>query len=66
MKDLPNTNEKDLMKLLTEKQSLLQDFRFGIAGSKVRNVKEGKALRKDIARLKTEISRRKREVNAAQ
>lgn len=58
MKDLQDKNEKDIVKLLIEKEEALKGFRFGIAGSKVRNVREGRALRKDVARLKTELSRR--------
>lgn len=59
MKDLQKTGEKDLMKTLGEKRAALRDFRFGIAGSKIRNMKEGRALRKDIARILTEINQRK-------
>lgn len=57
MSEFKDKNEKDLMKLLTEKEEGLKNFRFGIAGSKVRNVREGRDLRKDVARIKTEISR---------
>ena len=49
--------EKELAALVREKQISLQKFRFGISGSKVKNVKEGKNLRKDIARLMTEINK---------
>jgi ribosomal protein L29 len=58
-KDLQKTNDTDLAKLLKEKQATLHNFRFGIAGSKVRNVREGRALRSDIARILTEINKRK-------
>lgn len=57
-KDIQEKNEKDLNKELFEKQEALRAFRFGISGSKVRNVKEGRGIRKDIARIKTELSRR--------
>ncbi|TAL49323.1 50S ribosomal protein L29 [Patescibacteria group bacterium] len=62
MKDLKDKTEKDLEKMLREKREALRAFRFGVAGSKVRNVKEGRALRKDIARLLTELSGRKTKV----
>ena len=55
MIDLANKTTADLQKLLLEKQEQLRQFRFGIAGSKTRNVKEGRNLRKDIARIKTKI-----------
>jgi ribosomal protein L29 len=60
MKDLHNKNEKELSKLLTEKVEALRVFRFNISGSKTRNVREGRALRKDIARIYTEESNRSR------
>ena len=62
MADLKNKSPKDLEKMLVEKREALRAFRFGISGSKTRNVKEGSALRKEIARLMTEL--RKREINA--
>ena len=45
--------EKELKALLEEKQSSLRAFRFNVAGSNVRNVKEGRTIRKDIARILT-------------
>lgn len=53
MKDLIKKTEKELKVLLTEKRNALADFRFGIAGSKTRNVKEGHNIKKDIARIMT-------------
>lgn len=58
MSEYKDKNEKDLEKLLTEKRTALRNFRFGVAGSKVRNVKEGKNVKKDIARIMTEQSKR--------
>ena len=58
MSDLKKTSVKDLEKTLADKQAALQAFRFGVAGSKVRNVREGRALRKDIARIHTELRSR--------
>lgn len=56
MKELTNKSIKDLIKMLGEKKDALQAFRFGGAGTKVKNVKEGRNLRKDIARIMTQIS----------
>jgi len=53
------TSEKDIQVALTEKREALRNFRFGNAGSKSRNVKEGNVIRKEIARLLTEVNRRK-------
>lgn len=58
MDDFKNTTDIDLRKLLIEKENALKNFRFNIAGSKTRNVKEGKVLRKSIAQILTEMSSR--------
>lgn len=48
-------NKTDLEKELNEKLISLRDKRFGIAGSKSKNVKEQKTIKKEIARIKTEL-----------
>lgn len=48
---------EELIKALAEKREVLRNFRFGIAGSKTRNVKEGSNAKKDIARILTELNR---------
>lgn len=48
---------KDLAKSLYEQREILSKFRFGVAGSKTRNVKEGRAARKEIARIMTELNK---------
>ncbi len=53
MKDFIKKTPKELMTLLKEKQTALRAFRFSVAGSNTRNVKEGKSLKKDIARIMT-------------
>lgn len=53
MKDLIKKTPKELQTLLKEKQTALRAFRFSVAGSNARNVKEGSVLRKDIARIMT-------------
>lgn len=52
-KDFKNKSPKELETILTEKQVALRNFRFAIAGSNTRNVREGRAMRKDIARILT-------------
>ena len=56
--DIKNKTDKDLQKDLNEKRESIRSFRFGIAGSKVRNIKEGKNSKKTIARILTEINSR--------
>lgn len=51
--------QKDLVKALYEQREILSKFRFGVAGSKQRNVKEGRAAKKEIARIMTELNRAK-------
>jgi ribosomal protein L29 len=50
---------QDLHKEIAEKREALRAFRFGSAGSRSRNVREGRTIRKDIARLMTEMNARK-------
>lgn len=57
MKDIKTKNEKELRAMLAEKSSALRAFRFGVAGSNARNVKEGHALKKDIARVQTLLTK---------
>ena len=49
----------ELQKALSDKRVVLRDFRFGVAGSRTKNVKEGKMARKDIARIMTELNKHK-------
>lgn len=55
-KELRKKNSNDLNKELKTKRESLRQFRFDIAGSKVRNMKEGKNLKRDIARILTIIN----------
>jgi ribosomal protein L29 len=48
-------NKIDLMKELNEKRLSLHDIRFGTAGSKSKNVKEQKMIKRDIARIYTAL-----------
>lgn len=58
--NLKDKNDKDLLKELNERRENLRSFRFGIAGSKIRNVKEGRDTKKQIAQILTEINFRHR------
>jgi len=50
---------QELKKALMDKREAFRNFRFGTAGSKTRNVKEGRAAKKEIARIMTEITKLK-------
>lgn len=51
-------SDKELEKLLEEKQAAARQFRFDIAGSKVKNLKEGSNAKKTVARILTELKLR--------
>lgn len=59
---MKNKNEykgKDMVELKTklrEKRTALRNFEFAISGSKSRNVREGRVMKKDIAKILTEIN----------
>ena len=57
MKEFTNKTAADLNKLMADKKEALRVFRFGAAGAKTKNVKEGRAIRKDIARIMTELGK---------
>jgi ribosomal protein L29 len=56
MNEFNNKNKDELKRLLVEKRKALHDFRFAFAGGRVKNVKEGKVARKDIARILTAMN----------
>ena len=56
MKDIQNKTTEDLVKMIAEKRETLRLFRFGSTGAKTKNVKEGRMIRKDIARMMTKIN----------
>lgn len=57
MKDLIKKTPAELKTLLSQKREAVRTFRFGVAGSNTRNVKEGATLKKDIARILTILNK---------
>ena len=55
---LKNHSVEDLRKLAGDKREELRALRFASSGSKNRNVKLVKTIRKDVARTLTELSSR--------
>ena len=55
MTDYKNKTKIELTKMIAEKREALKNFRFGIAGSKTKNMREGRSLRREIARLETQL-----------
>lgn len=56
MKEFKDKNLGELKTLIAEKREALRQFRFGSAGARTKNVKLGRTLRKDIARIMTAIA----------
>jgi ribosomal protein L29 len=57
MKDLIKKTEKELKVLLTEKKEALRVFRFAMSGGKIKNLKEGQNLKKEIAQIMTLLNK---------
>jgi len=53
---ITETNDKELVKMLGEKQAELAKFKFGSAGSKQKNVKFARTTRRQIAQILTKLS----------
>ena len=51
-----NKSEKELIKVLNEKREDLRKIRFGFAGSTKHDTKSARIVRKDIARILTELN----------
>lgn len=58
MSEIKDKPDQDLKDLLAEKREAARKARFGEAGARTRNVKAGSVLRKEIARILTELRRR--------
>lgn len=59
-KDIVSKSAADLSKLVAEKREALRAFRFGTMSAKSKDVKEGRNLRKDIARILTVMGAQKK------
>lgn len=59
MSELKNKDVKTLGDMLAAKREALRSFRFGTAGSKNRNVREGRTVRKEIAQILTALNANK-------
>ena len=51
--DTKSKTKEELMTLVKDKREALKNFRFGVSGSRVKNVKEARTTRKEIARALT-------------
>jgi ribosomal protein L29 len=61
MSELRKQSDSELEKMLAEKRTAIRQFRFDLAGSKVKNIKESANAKKAVARILTELSARAKE-----
>lgn len=54
--EVKNKSEKELTKVLNEKREDLRKIRFGFAGSTKHDTKGARNVRKEIARILTELN----------
>lgn len=59
MEDILKKTKTELETILREKREEVRKFRFDSAGSKIKNVKLGKNLKKEIARILTVLASKK-------
>jgi len=58
MQTLKKKSASDLEKDLANTKKSIREFRFGVAGSKIKNIKEARNLRRYAAQLLTELTLR--------
>ena len=58
MADISKMSIAELQKDIADKREALRVIRFGAEGSRSRNVRESRTIRRDIARLLTEVNSR--------
>jgi ribosomal protein L29 len=58
MTNFKEQSVEDLQKLVADKREALRNSRFQAAGSRSRNTREGRNLRKEVAQILTELRTR--------
>lgn len=56
MADIKKLATEEILKEVAAKREALRSFRFGGAGGRARNVREARELRRDVARMLTEVT----------
>lgn len=56
--DVRKKTDSELMKALGELEIELREFRFGMSGSRTKNVRKARGIRADIARIKLVMAER--------
>lgn len=58
IKELKEKSKDELAKLLIESRELLRSLRFDLAAGKVKNIRQFRLIKKDIARILTLLSQK--------
>lgn len=58
-KEVNEAGHDTLVKMLVEKREALKNFRFGVSGAKVKDVKSSRVTRRDAARILTKLNSEK-------
>ena len=53
--EIKNKSKEELVKVVEEGRSTLKVFRFGVSGSRVKNVREARITKRNIARALTSL-----------
>ncbi len=56
--EIKQKSEKELKRMLREKQEKLRGLRFDLSSGKIKNIREVRMVKKDIARLMTIINKK--------
>lgn len=59
--ELRNKSEEELHSLLQQEREKLRQLRFDLVAGKVKNIREIRAIKKDIARILTVINEKRRQ-----
>ena len=51
--EIKNKSKEELVKIVEDGRSALKTFRFGVSGSRVKNVREARNTRRNVARALT-------------
>ncbi len=54
--EIKGKSKSELLKTLKEKRDAFQTFKYELAGGKAKDLKKGRNIRKDIARVMTELT----------
>ncbi len=63
IRDFLRLSEKELYKTLSDKKEKLRQSKFDISAGKLKNVREVRETRKDIARVLTILTARSKKIN---